>query len=111
MHEKTTEYRLRNQPEISFSVRATCTGGGTEGAVARAHVCRVDGLKFRYEVRFQGEFCATKANFDDEMYLETALSLIKSQIESHRYEDSQIVVEVNSGMPRTRLGVKLEGWD
>ena len=94
-----------------LSIKARCRGQGAEGAVARADICRNDGLKFSYEVRFQGEYSASKANFDTEMYLETALSLVKSQIESHRLEDSEIVVEVNSGLPRTRVGIKLPAWD
>ena len=102
------EYTLRNERQKKFTIEATATGGGTEGAVVRGTVARYDGLKFRYEVVFRGEYAATKANFTDEMYLETGVSLMKSQIESHRHVDTRITLDVGSGLPRTEVGASFD---
>lgn len=104
------EYSLRNEREKKFVIEAKAEGEGAGGSVVRATVSRYDGLKFRYEVVFRGEYASTKANFTEEMYLLTGLSLVKSQIESHRHVDTRIVLDVNSGLPITEVGAKLD-WE
>ena len=98
MHEKTIDYHLRNEKNVRFTIHASCAN-----KVTRARIARNDGLQFQMEVRFEGEYAETKPHFDDEMWLETALSLIKSQIESYRFEDTEIVLSVNSGLPKTKI--------
>jgi hypothetical protein len=104
-------YALRNDPNDRFKIRSSASGEGVAGSTMRAKVTRErDGLTFRVEVVFQGEYASTKANFTTDMYHETALSILRSQLESHVYRDTRVTLEVNSGLPRTQVGVQL-GWD
>ena len=105
---KQTIYKLRNTPAIHFTVDSQVLGPDDSGAVVRATIRRNDGLQFRYEVAFTPEYCRTKPAFDGEMYLETGLSVVNSQLESHVYKDTRIRLEVNSGLPRTQVGCKLD---
>lgn len=104
-------YALRNDPGTTFSIQSSATGEGEEGSTVRALIKRnSDGLTFRYEVVFAAEYAGTKKNFTADMYHETALSVIRSQLESHVYRDTRITLQVNSGLPRTEVGVALN-WD
>ena len=107
---KNVEYRLRNEPEKQFSIDASAKGSGKKGSVIKALVKRYDEREFRYEVRFGGPFTETKDNFTADMYLETALNVVRSQIESHRHEDTLIVLEEASGLMDSTAGAKLD-WE
>lgn len=107
---KSVEYRLRNEPEKHFSIEAHAKGNGKKGSVIKALVKRYDEREFRYEVRFGGPFVETKDNFTAEMYLETALNVVRSQIESHRHEDTLILLEEASGLMESKPGAKLD-WE
>ena len=109
-HQPKDQYSLRNDPLIRFQIELSTQGGGTEGASTRAVISKNDGQKFRYEVNFRGDYCATKANFDTQMYEDTALSHIRCQLESRVYRDTRITLEVNSGLPRTEADAVLK-WD
>lgn len=108
MHQKASQYRLRNEPQKTFSVEASAEGAGASGSVVRATVTRYDGLCFHYEIVFEGEFSASKPNFTEEMYLETALSIVHSQIESHVHRDTRMSVHEESGLMRTEPGAALD---
>lgn len=103
-------YQLRNDANIRFNLESQAQGCGSEGSLVKILITRNDGEKFRYEVIFRGEYSASKANFTEDMYLETALSVARSQLESRVHQDTRIVLEVNSGLPRTQIGVALD-WD
>jgi hypothetical protein len=105
---KQTIYKLRNTPEIRFTLDSDVIGPNNDGAVVRSKIRRNDGLQFRYEVCFTSEYCKTKPAFDAEAYLETGLSVMNSQLESQVYKDTRIRLEVNSGLPRTQVGCKLD---
>ena len=109
-HQPKDRYSLRNEPRINFRIELSTAGGGVEGATTRATISKNDGQNFRYEVTFRGEYCSTKANFNTQMYEDTALSLIRCQLESRVYRDTRITLEVNSGLPRTETDVSLK-WD
>ena len=103
-------YQLRNDARISFQLRSSATGSGIQGCVVKVAVTRFDGHSFKYEIVFCGEYAASKPNFSEDMYHETALSVVRSQLESHVHKDTRIRLEVNSGLPRSEVGAKLE-WD
>ena len=103
-------YQLRNDAKITFALRSSATGSGTEGCVVKVAVTRHDGHKFRYEIVFCGEYAASKPNFSDEMYHETGLSVVRSQLESHVHTDTRIRLEVNSGLPRSEVVVSFD-WE
>ncbi len=103
-------YALRNDPSAEFHIRSGCQAEGAGGGVARALVRRHDGLEFRYEVIFRGDYSASKANFTRDMYWETALSVVRSQLESHVHRDTRITLEANSGLPLTEVGVVMS-WE
>lgn len=100
-------YHLRNDAQITFKIELSTQGKGVEGATTRATIHKNDGQNFRYEVVFRGDYCQTKGNFDERMYEDTALSLVRCQLESRVYKDTRITLEVNSGLPRTETGVSL----
>ena len=108
MAKKDLNYRLRNEPEKHFSIQAKAEGSGKKGSVVRALIKRYDEREFRYEVRFTGPFTETKDNFSADMYLETALNVIRSQLESHRHEDTVIVLEDASGLMHSSPGSKID---
>lgn len=103
-------YQLRNDAKVTFEMRSSAVGSGIEGCVVKVAVTRHDGHKFRYEIVFRGEYAASKASFSEDMYLETGLSVVRSQLESHVHRDTRICLEVNSGLPRTEVGASLD-WE
>lgn len=92
------EHRLRNEPLRRFAIQAAPHAHGPEGTVIRAQVTGPDGDVFRYEIAFGGDYIATKAHFDAEMYLHMALSLVRGQIESHEHGDTRLSVHRESGL-------------
>ena len=106
-HPARDRYSLRNEPAISFQIELATAGSGIQGATTRATITKNDGQKFHYEVIFRGEYCQTKANFSQGMYEDTALALVCSQLESYVHQDTGIVLEVNSGLPRTETAASL----
>ncbi|MGE0488121.1 MAG: hypothetical protein AB7S38_02780 [Vulcanimicrobiota bacterium] len=105
---ETVEYRLRNEPEKFFKIAASAEGSGAKGATVRATVTRHDNHVFRYEVIFEGDFTSTKQNFNEEMYLGTGLSVVKSQLESHLHQDTRIRIRHASGLMQTEHPAKLD---
>ena len=106
-HQARDQYSLRNEPKVSFLFKVATEGSGIQGATTKASITQNDGRSFCYEVVFRGEYCQTKANFSSSMYEDAALDLIRSQLESGLYQDTRILLEVNSGLPRTEVGVSL----
>ncbi|HXE72618.1 MAG TPA: hypothetical protein VNO81_08145 [Candidatus Nitrosotenuis sp.] len=109
MHQISLDYALRNRPDQVFHIQAEGRGEGSSGAVVRARITGPGGADFRYEVVFTGEFAASKGNFTEEMYLQTGVALVKSQIESCVWRDSRITVSRNSGLAVTEVGAALDG--
>lgn len=106
----TENYSLRNEPEKTFSIDAEGKGRGKKGSLIKAKIKRWDDLEFRYEVKFEGPFTETKGNFTTEMYLLTALNVVKSQLESHVHRDTRIVISDASGLMHSEPNAKLD-WD
>ena len=104
-------YKLRNDASVTFQLRSSASGQGAQGCVVRAAVTRNDGHSFRYEVVFTGEYAASKSSFSEDMYHETALSVVRSQLESHVHRDTRITLSVNSGLPRSQVGVSFDWVD
>ena len=104
-------YQLRNDANATFQLRSSAAGSGGEGCVVKAAVTRFDGHTFRYEIVFCGEYAASKANFSQDMYHETGLSVVRSQLESHVHRDTRIRLEVNSGLPRSEVGASFDWVD
>lgn len=92
------EHRLRNEPLRRYAIQAAPHSHGPDGTVIRAHVTGPDGNTFRYEVVFGGDYIATKRDFDAEMYLHMALSIVRGQIESHEHGDTRIAITRESGL-------------
>lgn len=101
-------YSLRNDPKVTFQLNSRAQGQGADGCVVRVAITRHDGHSFLYEVVFCGEYVSSKANFSQDMYHETALSVARSQLESHIHRNTRITLAVNSGLPRTEVGAVLE---
>ena len=101
-------YQLRNDSSQTFALTSSASGEGQSGCTVRVVVVRHDGHRFRMEVVFDGEYSASKANFTSDMYLDTALSLVRSQIESRVHRDTRIHLNVNSGLPITEVDAKFE---
>lgn len=74
----------------------------------RAVITPKGGPSFKFEVVFSGTFVASKQNFTQDMYHDTALSLMRSQLESRVYRDTRMHMDVNSGLPRTEVGVSFD---
>ena len=104
-------YKLRNDASVTFQLRSNATGQGSSGCIVRAAITRHDGHSFRYEVVFTGEYASSKSTFSQDMYQDTGLSVIRSQLESHVHRDTRITLEVNSGLPRTEVGVSFDWVD
>lgn len=104
-------YQLRNDASVTFTLRSSAQGSGVDGCVVRVAVTRFDGHSFRYEIVFRGEYSASKPNFSEDMYHETGLSVARSQLESHVHRDTRIRLEVNSGLPRSEVGVSFDWVD
>ena len=99
-----TQYTLRNNPSDIFDISAEVTKSGksgADGAEITAQIKHVSGHAFCYKVEFGGEFAETKENFTPEMYLHTAISIMQSQLESKRYEDTLLKVHRHSGLTDT----------
>lgn len=96
-----TEFRLRNEPLRRFQVEASAKGHGPEGSVVKALVTSPEGKQFRMEIRFGGDYVATKPNFEEEDYLHASMSLIRGQIESHDHRDFRLSVTQASGLVRS----------
>ena len=96
-----TVYKLRNHPERSFSIDASVSQSGSEGATIVAKVSEAGREPFTYQVEFSGAFVETKRDFDPEMYLHTALSLVCSQIESLKHRPTLMRVQAASGLVQT----------
>jgi hypothetical protein len=103
-------YQLRNDAKVTFEMRSSATGSGLDGCVVKVAVTRHDGHKFRYEIVFRGEYSASKPGFTEDMYHETGLSVVRSQLESHVHRDTRICLEVNSGLPRSEVGASFD-WE
>jgi hypothetical protein len=103
-------YQLRNDASVTFKLRSRVSGSGADGCVLRVAITRHDGHSFKYEIVFTGEYAASKANFSEDMYHETGLSVVRSQLESHVHRDTRVRLEVNSGLPRSEVGATLD-WD
>jgi hypothetical protein len=104
-------YQLRNDAQVTFQLRSSASGEGAQGCQVRVAVTRHDGHSFRYEVVFADEYAASKPGFSQDMYLETALSVVRSQLESHVHRDTRITLSVNSGLPRSQVGVSFDWVD
>lgn len=96
-----TVYKLRNHPERSFSINAAIERAGQDGATIVAEIQEGRREPFTYKVEFSGPFVETKKDFDGEMYLHTALSLVCSQIESLRHVPTLLRVRSASGLVQT----------
>lgn len=101
-------YSLRNDPKVTFQLHSRAQGHGAQGCVVRVAITRHDGHHFLYEVVFGGDYASSKANFTEDMYHETALSVVRSQLESHIHRNTRITLAVNSGLPRTEVDAALE---
>ncbi|MFA5504340.1 MAG: hypothetical protein WC314_01305 [Vulcanimicrobiota bacterium] len=97
-------YKLRNHPGEVFTIRAQVTKEnptGDLGAEITATITHLDKRPFRYVVEFGGDFVKTKKNFTPEMFLHTAVSIVESQIESQKHEDTRLRVYKDSGLTET----------
>lgn len=102
-----TEHRLRNETHRRFAVEAAAHAQGADGTVVRALVTDPEGRTFRFEVRFAGEYAASKPDFDEEMFLHMALSVVRGQIESHEHRDTRISITRESGLMDSEPGATL----
>ena len=98
MSRHQTVYKLRNHPNRVFEIDASVTESGPGGATITAHITEAGKEPFTYRVEFGHEFTASKANFDAEMYLHTAISVMQSQIESHKHRSTLLRVHRGSGL-------------
>lgn len=97
-----TVYRLRNHPNRAFTIDASTTAEDAEGATIIAQVQEAGRPPFTYLVEFSEGFTATKKNFDGEMYLHTAISVVQSQIESLQHRSTRLRVHRASGLIETK---------
>lgn len=101
-HEKV--YSMRNYPQRKFQIKATFSKGkGDTVAAVSADIREGEGDPFRYIVEFAGEFTSTKSDFTDEMYLLTAVSVMESQIESHKHVGTLLRIHRDSGLIHTEF--------
>lgn len=96
-----TEYKLRNHPHRVFDIDASVTQEGKDGTTITAQVCERGKEPFTYVVEFSEGFIATKPDFDGEMFLHTAISVIQSQVESHLHRSTRLRVHRASGLIET----------
>jgi hypothetical protein len=101
MSQHQTVYKLRNHPARAFTIDASITHADSDGAVITAQVTEQGKEAFTYVVEFSDGFTATKGNFDGEMYLHTAISVVQSQIESLRHGSTRLRVHRASGLIET----------
>lgn len=95
-------YSLRNQPQRTFAISSKVEHADSEGAAIVAEIREGAKTPFTYRVEFSGAFTSTKGDFDAEMYLQTALSLIRSQLESLRHQSTLLRVHRASGLVETQ---------
>lgn len=98
------EYRLRNSPAETFQIKAQVTKSGKsglDGAQITSDIQYSGGRSFRFVVEFGGDFVSSKENFTPEMFLHTAVSIVCSQLESKRYQDTLLRVHSHSGLTQT----------
>lgn len=100
-HKHQTVYRLRNHPGRSFTIDASVSKEGKDGTTVTAQIAEGEGAPFTYVVEFTEEFISSKADFDGEMYLHTAVSVIQSQIESLKHRSTKLRVHRASGLIET----------
>lgn len=101
MSNHQTVYKLRNHPGRAFSIDAAVTKVGEGGATITARVAEHGKTPFTYVVEFSEGFTSTKSNFDGEMYLHTAISVVQSQIESLQHRSTLLRVHHASGLIET----------
>lgn len=101
MARQQSVYKLRNHPERQFSIDASVERADGDGATIVAEVREAGRPPFTYKVEFSGPFVETKKDFDAEMYLHTALSVVYSQIESLRHVPTLLRVQAASGLVLT----------
>jgi hypothetical protein len=106
-------YQLRNEPEITFRLKLATVETSETVVATRAEIQRVvfdkdQGQPFKYEVIFRNEFSSSKPNFTLEMYESTAVSVLRSQLESKVFRDTRVVLEKISGLPKTEVGVTFD---
>jgi hypothetical protein len=94
-------YRLRNHPNRVFTLQASISKQDQDETVITAQISEEGKPPFTYVVEFTEEFVASKANFDGEMYLHTAVSVMQSQIESLRHRNTRLRVHRASGLIET----------
>lgn len=97
-------YTMRNYPQRQFTINAELDKGsksGTSGASVTGQIQEGSGDPFTYVVQFSDEFTSTKSNFNDEMYLLTAVSVMQSQIESHQHSGTLLRIHRDSGLIHT----------
>ena len=107
-------YHLRNEPEIGFRLKLN-TLKESDHVATRAEIQRTlsdqdQGQPFKYEIVFRNDFSSSKPNFTLEMYESTALSLVRSQLESKVFRDTRVILEKFSGLPKTEVGVAFD-WN
>lgn len=100
-HQHQTVYRLRNHPGRLFTIDASVTREGKDGTAITAQIAETGKAPFTYLVEFGGEFIASKEDFDAEMFLHTAISVVQSQIESLRHSPTRLRVHHASGLIET----------
>lgn len=101
MSQHKTVYTLRNHPNRSFTIDAEVSQARPDGATITAQVQESGREPFTYVVEFSGAFTSTKGNFDGEMYLHTAISVMQSQIESLQHRSTRLRVHRASGLIET----------
>lgn len=102
MSQHQTVYKLRNHPGRAFTIDASVTKQGADGASITAQIAEMGGKEpFIYVVEFSGGFASTKPNFDGEMYLHTAISVMRSQLESLQHRSTRLRVHRASGLIET----------
>ena len=94
-------YTLRNQPQRKFAISSKVEHADSQGAVVVAEIQEGANDPFLYRVEFSGDFTSTKEDFDADMYLQTALSLVRSQLESLRHRPTLLRVQHASGLVHT----------
>ncbi len=96
-----SSYALRNHPDKTFELTARTLPPSDESAVGctvEIEVVPTDGVPFRIQIEFGGDFVATKQDFTQSMYLGTALSVATSQLESLRHRSTRLKIHRASGL-------------
>jgi hypothetical protein len=97
-HQHQTVYRLRNHPDRCFSIDASVSSHSPRDTVVTAQISEGGQPPFTYVVEFAGDFVASKQDFDAEMFLHTAISVVQSQLESFRHGSTRLKVHRASGL-------------